>query len=111
MVIEWVISWRAATPAVGSVKLLRLEDEGETFQFPATAKRLNMNILNWGNWFDLYLMFTFIGLEQHLLVHSVPAAVSLFSLVDNENVPATSWINFFIATFVWLFPTMYSCSF
>ena len=87
MVVEWVISWRAATPAVGSVKLLRLEDEGETFQFPATAKRLNMNIgQNLGKL--VYLMFTFIGLEQHLLVHSV---VSLFSLMGScVNLAATS---------------------
>ena len=43
----------------------------------------------------VYLMFTFIGLEQHLLVHSVTLPVSLFSLVNLP--PAISWI--LIATF------------
>ena len=38
MVIEGMISWGAATPTVGSIKLLGLEDEGETLQFPATKQ-------------------------------------------------------------------------
>ena len=34
VVVERVISGRATAPAVGGVKLLRLEDEGETLKFP-----------------------------------------------------------------------------
>ena len=34
VVVERVISGRATAPAVGGVKLLRLEDEGETLEFP-----------------------------------------------------------------------------
>ena len=39
VVIEGMISWGAATLAVGSIKLLGLEDEGETLQFPVSKTR------------------------------------------------------------------------
>jgi len=34
VVIEWMISWWTPAPAVGSVKLLWLENERETLEFP-----------------------------------------------------------------------------
>ena len=40
VVVERVISGRATAPAVGGVKLLRLEDEGETLEFPDEEKKV-----------------------------------------------------------------------
>ena len=40
MVVERVISGRATAAAVGGVKLLRLEDEGETLEFPDEEKKV-----------------------------------------------------------------------
>ena len=87
MVVERVISGRATAAAVGGVKLLRLEDEGETLELPADEKGFSFSTPG-RTLLSKNLMFTFIGLEQHLLVHS-PSA-SLFSLEANVNVPSTS---------------------
>ena len=161
VVIEWVISWRAATPAVGSVKLLRLEDEGETFQFPA---KMNIGpssfelgklvwalpdvhfhwsgaaftgalccssclpLLSCGQWkcashlLDQILEFLFWDVNVKLAatscirfvefwLHHLQYGLQVWRLGRNwivwrckcNELAATSWIRFCIATFVWLF--------
>ena len=91
VVVERVISGRATAAAVGGVKLLRLEDEGETLELPADEKGFSFSTPG-RTLLSKNLMFTFIGLEQHLLVHSPSPPASLFSLEVNVNVPSTSWV-------------------
>ena len=41
VIIEWMISWWTTASAVGSVKLLWLENERETLEFPGQSKSNN----------------------------------------------------------------------
>ena len=59
-------------------------------------KKVLVSPLACENSFVKNLMFTFIGLEQHLLVHSPSPPASLFSLEVNVNVPSTSWWVFWL---------------